>query len=30
MSPVAKSLLGKAVGGVVGSGNQQLEIVAIA
>jgi transcription elongation GreA/GreB family factor len=28
-SPVAKSLLGRAVGDVVGSGNQQLEIVAI-
>lgn len=30
VSPVAKSLLGKAVGDVVGSGNQELEIVAIA
>ncbi len=29
VSPVAKSLLGKAVGDVVGSGNQQLEIIAI-
>jgi len=29
-SPVAKSLLGKAVGEVVGSGSQELEIVAIA
>ena len=28
-SPVAKSLMGKAVGDVVGSGNQELEIVAI-
>jgi transcription elongation GreA/GreB family factor len=28
-SPVAKSLLGKAVGEVVGSGSQELEIVAI-
>jgi transcription elongation GreA/GreB family factor len=28
-SPVAKSLLGKTVGEVVGSGNQELEIVAI-
>jgi transcription elongation GreA/GreB family factor len=30
VSPVARSLLGKAVGDVVGSGNQELEIVAIA
>jgi transcription elongation GreA/GreB family factor len=30
VSPVAKSLLGKAVGDVVGSGSQELEIVAIA
>jgi len=30
VSPVAKSLLGKAVGDVVGSGNQELEIIAIA
>ena len=29
-SPVAKSLLGKSVGEVVGSGSQELEIVAIA
>jgi transcription elongation GreA/GreB family factor len=29
-SPVAKSLLGKAVGEVVGSGSQELEIIAIA
>ena len=29
-SPVAKSLMGKAVGDVVGAGNQELEIVAIA
>ncbi|KJC61690.1 transcription elongation factor [Bradyrhizobium sp. LTSPM299] len=29
-SPVAKSLMGKGVGDVVGSGNQELEIVAIA
>ena len=29
-SPVAKSLIGKAVGDVVGSGSQELEIVAIA
>ena len=29
VSPVAKSLLGKAAGDVVGSGNQELEIVAI-
>jgi transcription elongation GreA/GreB family factor len=29
VSPVAKSLLGKAVGDVVGAGSQQLEIVAI-
>src|SRR5262249_278632 len=29
VSPVAKSLLGKAVGDVVGAGNQELEIVAI-
>lgn len=29
-SPVAKSLIGKAVGDVAGSGNQELEIVAIA
>lgn len=29
VSPVAKALLGKAVGDVVGSGNQELEIVAI-
>jgi transcription elongation GreA/GreB family factor len=29
VSPVAKSLMGKAVGEVVGSGNQELEIVAI-
>ena len=29
-SPVAKSLIGKAVGDVVGTGNQELEIVAIA
>ena len=28
-SPVAKSLLGKTVGEIVGSGNQELEIVAI-
>lgn len=28
-SPVAKSLLGRAVGDVVGSGNQQLDIIAI-
>jgi transcription elongation GreA/GreB family factor len=28
--PVAKSLLGKSVGDVVGSGNQELEIVEIA
>ncbi len=28
-SPVAKSLIGKAVGDVVGAGNQELEIVAI-
>ncbi len=30
VSPVARSLLGKAVGDIVGSGNQELEIVAIA
>ena len=30
VSPVARSLLGKAVGDVVGSGDQELEIVAIA
>jgi transcription elongation GreA/GreB family factor len=30
VSPVAKSLLGKAVGDVVGAGNQELEIIAIA
>ncbi|VIO81541.1 transcription elongation factor GreA [Bradyrhizobium ivorense] len=30
VSPVARSLLGKAAGDVVGSGNQELEIVAIA
>ncbi|MCA6107950.1 transcription elongation factor GreA [Bradyrhizobium cenepequi] len=30
VSPVAKSLMGKAVGDVVGSGSQELEIVAIA
>ena len=30
VSPVARSLLGKAVGDVVGSGSQELEIVAIA
>ena len=30
VSPVAKSLLGKAVGDVVGSGSQELEIIAIA
>jgi transcription elongation GreA/GreB family factor len=30
VSPVAKSLMGKAVGDVVGSGHQELEIVAIA
>ena len=29
-SPVAKSLMGKSVGDVAGSGNQELEIVAIA
>jgi len=29
VSPVARSLVGKAVGDVVGSGNQELEIVAI-
>jgi transcription elongation GreA/GreB family factor len=29
-SPVAKSLLGKAVGDVVGAGSQELEVVAIA
>lgn len=29
VSPVAKSLMGKAVGDVVGSGNQELEITAI-
>jgi transcription elongation GreA/GreB family factor len=29
VSPVAKSLMGKAVGDVVGSGNQELEIIAI-
>jgi transcription elongation GreA/GreB family factor len=29
VSPVAKSLIGKAVGDVVGAGNQELEIVAI-
>jgi transcription elongation GreA/GreB family factor len=29
VSPVAKSLLGKAVGDVVGSGSQELEIIAI-
>jgi transcription elongation GreA/GreB family factor len=29
VSPVAKSLMGKAVGDVVGSGHQELEIVAI-
>ena len=29
VSPVAKSLMGKEVGDVVGSGNQELEIVAI-
>ena len=28
-SPAAKSLLGRAIGDVVGSGNQQLEIIAI-
>ena len=28
-SPVARSLIGQAVGDVVGSGNQELEIVAI-
>ncbi|MGB6634605.1 MAG: GreA/GreB family elongation factor, partial [Bradyrhizobium sp.] len=28
-SPVAKSLMGKGVGDVAGSGNQELEIVAI-
>jgi transcription elongation GreA/GreB family factor len=30
VSPVARSLMGKAVGDVVGSGSQELEIVAIA
>ena len=30
VSPVAKSLIGKAVGDVVGAGSQELEIVAIA
>jgi transcription elongation GreA/GreB family factor len=30
VSPVAKSLMGKAVGDVVGSGAQELEIMAIA
>jgi transcription elongation GreA/GreB family factor len=30
VSPVAKLLLGKSVGDVVGSGNQELEIVEIA
>jgi transcription elongation GreA/GreB family factor len=30
VSPVAKSLVGKAVGDVVGAGNQELEVVAIA
>lgn len=30
VSPVAKSLLGKAVGDVVGAGSQELEIIAIA
>jgi transcription elongation GreA/GreB family factor len=29
VSPVARSMMGKAVGDVVGSGNQELEIVAI-
>jgi transcription elongation GreA/GreB family factor len=29
VSPVAKSLIGKAVGDVVGAGHQELEIVAI-
>ena len=29
VSPVAKSLLGKAIGDVVGEGNQELEIIAI-
>ena len=29
VSPVAKSLIGKAVGDVVGAGDQELEIVAI-
>ena len=30
VSPVARSLMGKAVGDVAGSGEQELEIVAIA
>ena len=30
VSPVAKSLIGKAVGDVVGSGNQEIEILSIA
>jgi len=30
VSPVAKSLMGKAVGDVVGSGSQELEIISIA
>ncbi len=30
VSPVARSLIGKAVGDVVGAGNQELEIIAIA
>jgi transcription elongation GreA/GreB family factor len=29
VSPVARALIGKAVGDVVGAGNQELEIVAI-